>query len=382
MAGEAVAAAFRLHPAPVHVEHWDAVREMSSAFAHIYRRGYIRLVDRHPLLWRAVYEASDRRTSRVTHALTRIAGRSLVERVTAWRPDAIVCTHFLAPEVLAGAYRSAKLRAPLHAVVTDRDMHRAWVWPAISRYHVASELVAARLALKYGVAPTAIQQSGIPVRPQFLQPIDASAARARLGLDPQRPTVLFLSGGFVSGGMARAIHGLWLERRDAQVIAICGRNARLRRRIERLARPSGAVLRPLGFVKDVAAPMSVADLVVAKSGGITTAECLVMGKPLVICASIAGQEERNADALVEAGAAVRAPSVEEVRWRLGRLLADDVRRAAMAQAAHRLAQPRAAQEVVEDVLAGVGVRAPAAGPYFHGAFRPDPSSASGSSGAR
>ncbi len=370
MAGEALDAAFRLHPEPVAVEHWDAVEGMLRPYAHIYRRGYLRLVDRHPLLWRSLYLRTDRAVSPFAHAVTRLSARAFVDRVVAWKPDAVVCSHFLAPEILDRSIARGRLKTSLHAVVTDHDAHRIWVWPSIRRYHVASDLVAARLALRYGIPRERIHVSGIPIRPQFLEPCDLPRTRATWGLDPARPTVLFLTGGFAAGDLRRAILGLWLERRDVQVIAVCGRNERLRRRVESLARPSGAILHALPFVREVAPLMAVADLVVAKSGGITTSECMAMGKPLVISGAIAGQEERNAFAVVEAGAGVFAPTVEEVRWRVGGLLADPAALARTAANAHAFARPDAARVIAEVVLGEVAPSAPPAGPWFHGAPAP------------
>jgi processive 1,2-diacylglycerol beta-glucosyltransferase len=167
--------------------------------------------------------------------------------------------------------------------------------------------------------------------------------------------------------MGQAILGLWRDRRDVQVIAVCGRNERLRRRIARLPRPAGAILHPLGFVQDVRGLMEVADVVVGKSGGISTAECMAAGRPLVISASIPGQEERNADAVVEAGAGVRALSPEEVRYRTGILLEDPDLRAAMARRARLFGRPDAAAEVADAVVRGLVPEELPVGPRFHGA---------------
>lgn len=367
MAGEAVEAALRIHPAAVHVEHWDGVEKMSRIYGRVYKRGYIALVDRHPLVWRWLYESTDRRLSATTRAITRWAGRDLVQRIRAWRPDAIVCTHFLALEVLDGPARHGLVAAPIHAVVTDHDIHRTWVWPSIATWHVASDAVAARLALRYGIDRRRIDVSGIPIRPQFLEVGDETETRRRFGLAADRPVVLFLSGGFVAGDLPRAVQGLWLEHREAQAIVVAGRNEKLRRKVDRIPRPSGAVLHALGFVRDVASLMRVADVVVAKSGGITVSECTGVGRPLVISGSIAGQEERNADALVEAGAAVRAPTVEEIRWHLGRLLDSEPTRAAMAARARAFGRPEAAQHIAERLLAPYAADVGPAGPWFHGA---------------
>src|SRR2546425_332283 len=48
-----------------------------------------------------------------------------------------------------------------------------------------------------------------------------------------------------------------------------------------------------------------ADLMVGKTGGLTTSEALSCSLPMALIEPIPGQEERNADHLLEAGAAIR-----------------------------------------------------------------------------
>lgn len=360
-AAEALLEAFRARHPQLVVEHWDALDHMPGWFRGTYRRGYVALVDRFPGLWRRLYEATDRRHSWLGHRLTRLAGGRLVRDVVAWAPDLVLCTHFLAPELLSVAIGRGRLAAPLEVVVTDHDAHRAWHWPHVSRAYVSSEPVAARFAERYGLPREALVVTGIPVRAGFGATRDLAAVRARYGLAAGRPTVLFLSGGFAAAPFAEAIAALWRERPDVQVLAVCGRNERQRRAVEALARPAGAVLHALGFVHDVPDLMAVADLVVSKSGGITTSECMAAGRPLLVAAHIAGQEERNADAVEAAGAGVRALGPEGLRAQLLRLLADPQVLAAMQAAAQRFGRPGAAAAVADDVAARLAARPPVAG---------------------
>src|SRR5262245_19092328 len=163
-AGEAVSEAIRTRHPTIDVAHLDGVEKMSSWYARTYRKAYVRLVDRHPLLWRALYDSTDREPTAIGHALTLAAGGGLVDACRRWKPHAIVCTHSLAPEVLARHLRPGRLESALHLVVTDHDCHRAWWWPQASRYYVATDLVKARLVLRYGVAPDRVKVTGIPVR--------------------------------------------------------------------------------------------------------------------------------------------------------------------------------------------------------------------------
>jgi processive 1,2-diacylglycerol beta-glucosyltransferase len=366
-AADALVEAFAQRHPTIHVEHWDALAHLPAWFSRTYRKGYVTLVDRLPMVWRKLYEATDRTHSAVGNLLTRLAGRRLVADVVAFKPDLVLCTHFLAPEVLASARAKGRFDAPVEIVVTDHDAHSSWAWPGVRHAYVASALVAGRFRLKHGFAAAALTVTGVPVRAAFAEPRDEVAVRARYGLDAGRPTVLFLSGGFVVGPLLDSITGLWSERPDLQVLAVCGTNARLKRRVERLDRPPGALLHALGFVEDVADLMSVADVVVAKSGGVTTAECMAMGRPLLIAAQIAGQEERNADAVLAAGAGLKALSSEEVRWHALRLVTDRWAHSRMQEAARAFGRPHAAADVADAVAAKVARPDALAGPRFHGA---------------
>ena len=92
------------------------------------------------------------------------------------------------------------------------------------------------------------------------------------------------------------------------MLAVAGHNEKAHEALQAIRAPRGSTLRAFGFVKDMASLMAAADLFVGKSGGSTTAECLAMGLPMIVCDPIPGQEERNCDFLLEAGPASR-PSV-------------------------------------------------------------------------
>ena len=365
-AGKAVAAALRARHPAVEVAELDALEVMPRWYAQTYRKGYVAMVDRHPMLWRWFYDTNEKDPTAVGHALTVLAGRRFLDRALAWKPDLVLCTHFLAPELLGHAVRRKRTSVPIHVVITDHDCHRIWWQPEVEAFYVSSDLVKARLAYRFGVPPTRVHVTGIPIDASFRAHRDPSAIRSAFGLDPQRPTVLFLSGGFLPGPMAASILGVWADRPDVQVLAVCGKNVRLRRRLSELPRPEGGTLHALGFRDDVPDLMTVADLVIGKSGGLTTSECMAMGKPMIVSAAIAGQEERNAWSVVAAGAGIWAPTPEEVRWNVVRLLArlDDLR--GMSARARAFGRPHAADDVADHIADRLGLT-PVLAPPAHGA---------------
>jgi processive 1,2-diacylglycerol beta-glucosyltransferase len=111
--------------------------------------------------------------------------------------------------------------------------------------------------------------------------------------------------------------------------------------------PAGSpvAFKVVGYTRAMDEHMAAADLLVGKPGGLTTSEALARGLPMVIVNPIPGQEERNADHLLEAGAAIRCNNLPALAWKLDQLLDDPERLAAMRANGRRLARPEAARDI-------------------------------------
>jgi processive 1,2-diacylglycerol beta-glucosyltransferase len=135
---------------------------------------------------------------------------------------------------------------------------------------------------------------------------------------------------------------------------ICGRSAALKRRLDELAAARPPHLSPalhvVGYTTEMDEYMAAADLLVGKPGGLTSSEALARGLALVIVHPIPGQEERNADHLLEAGVAIRCNNLPALTWKIDRLLDDPARLAAMRTNARRLARPHAARDIAMTLL--------------------------------
>ena len=106
----------------------------------------------------------------------------------------------------------------------------------------------------------------------------------------------------------------------------------------------------VGFTKEMDQYMAAADLLIGKAGGLTTSEALARGLPMVLIEPIPGQEERNADHLLEAGAAIRCNNLAAAAWKIAALLGNPDKLQAMSTAAKSMARPGAARVIVEDAL--------------------------------
>jgi processive 1,2-diacylglycerol beta-glucosyltransferase len=160
-----------------------------------------------------------------------------------------------------------------------------------------------------------------------------------------------MSGGHGVGALDVLAKRILSIESDVQVLALAGKNAELLGKLHQVACEHPHRLYPLGFTRTIERVMACSDLAIGKPGGLTTSECLAMGLPLLVVSPIPGQEERNADYVLEHGAAMKAHDAAGIEYRIRRLLAEPSRLTGMASAAKRLGRPRAADAVLDQVLA-------------------------------
>lgn len=354
-AAEAVKAHAALLPTPVHAKHIDVMTLVPETFRRLYADSYIKLVESHPALWGYLYQKSDTVArnapiSRLRRGIERLNTRKLRELIEAEAPEHILCTHFLPAELLAHEIARDRCQVPVWVQVTDFDLHQMWLQPHMTGYFAANDEVAFRLASR-GIERQRIHVTGIPIMPAFAAPLERAACAAELGLAPQRTTLLMMSGGVGLAGMYGAVEKLMDIDDDFQVVALAGRNARLLKQLRELAAAHPGKLFPQGFTTTIERIMAASDLAISKPGGLTTSECLAMGLPMIVVSPIPGQEEHNADFLLEQGVARKAYDAIGLEWRVRSLLADRAAIAAMSQRMRALGRPLAARAVLETMLA-------------------------------
>jgi processive 1,2-diacylglycerol beta-glucosyltransferase len=246
--------------------------------------------------------------------------------------------------------RRERLHVPVWLQVTDFDLHRMWVIPHMRGYFAANEEIGFRMRA-VGLASASVHVVGIPIMPVFSQPLDRGECARELGLDPQRCTVLLMGGGAGVGNLEQVAKHLLALEADFQLIVLAGKNAAALADLKALASKYPSRLCPQGYTNRIERLMVCADLVITKPGGLTSSECLAMGVPMIVHSPIPGQEERNADYLLEQGAALKAVDAVGLEYRVQELLASPARLAQLRDHARALARPHAARDVLRIVLA-------------------------------
>jgi processive 1,2-diacylglycerol beta-glucosyltransferase len=337
------------------VHHFDILNYTNKLFRHLYSKAYIDLVNKMPEVPGWFYDKLDKpwKNERRRLALDKLNTRPLVKMLRDYHPDLIVCTHFLPAEIVSWLKAKERLASRQVIIVTDFDVHAMWLVHHYERYFVAIE--EARVYLEaLGIPPPKITVTGIPIDPVFGVEKDKQEMRAKHGLAPDRTTILLSAGGFGVGSVDALIASLLPLPHRAQIIAICGHNTELLKRLQRQAarlKPNAMVtVKPFGYTKDMDELMTASDIVVGKPGGLTTSEALAKGLVFVIVNPIPGQEERNSDHLLEAGVGIRCNNLLTLSYKLDRLLSDPHRFSNMQKNARKLGRPNAAKEIVQQLI--------------------------------
>ncbi len=359
-AAEALAAgAAKWFPA-YEVRHVDLLTLVPLLFRKTYKDSYIKLVQSHPALWGYLYAKADQAKAdsalaKLRRAVESACSKPLAAIIQEYKPDHIICTHFMPLQVLARWRAKNRITQPVWTCITDFVAHRFWLEPNQAGYFTASEEDAWRLRLR-GLTSEDVRAYGIPVMPQFIPPADPSgqkeariAAARAFGFHPEKKIVLLMGGGAGVGDMRLTAEELLKLPSDMQLIALTGRNQSLLHSLEELKQRCPDRLFPLGFTSDVHQLLAAGDLVITKPGGLTTVECLAMGKPMLVYAPIPGQEEHNADYLLENGAALKAPDLPGLLWRVKRLIEHPELLPQLAAHAKALGKPCAARDILAHV---------------------------------
>jgi processive 1,2-diacylglycerol beta-glucosyltransferase len=353
-AAEAIRAFADAHPAGVEATHLDVMDFVSAGFRKLYTDLYIKLVSNQPALWGYLYQKTDEAapsalSQKIRRAVERLNCRALLAEIKRQRPDAIICTHFLPAELLSRELGKGRVNVPVWVQVTDFDLHSMWIVPNMRGYFAANEEIAWRMRER-GLAAEAVHVSGIPIMPTFGKPLDRATCAAQFGLDPQRKTFLMMSGGAGLGGLDALAERLLAMDGDFQLIALAGKNQPMLEALQRIAQRHPGRLFPQGFTHQVERLMACADLVITKPGGLTTSECLAMQLPMIVNSPIPGQEERNADFLLEQGVALKAIDDAALEFRIRGPLKEPERLATMRHKSVPLGRPHAGQFVLDRVL--------------------------------
>jgi hypothetical protein len=244
-----------------------------------------------------------------------------------WReraPDMVVSLVPNLNRAMFEGLKKASPHTPYVGILTDLADYPPHFWmERQDQYIICGTERAWQQAREIGFAHDKIYRvSGMILRPDFYGRDEPSRQeeRIRLNLAPDVPTALVLFGGEGSNVMYGLCDRLGNSSLELQIIAVCGKNAKLKARLDGLKTRNRLLVE--GFTKEIPHYMALSDFFIGKPGPGSISEALHMGLPVIIEANswTLPQERFNAQWVGENGFGIVLKNLQQVEIAVEELL--------------------------------------------------------------
>jgi processive 1,2-diacylglycerol beta-glucosyltransferase len=322
-------------------------------FTHV--TAYLWLVKHAPKIWDHMDRYQKKQTQTSPEWYYRRGCRRLFDLARNLKPSALIATEVGCCEIAALIKRDLLgEKTPLVAVNVNYDADRAWVRREVNLYCAATDCVRDEL-IAHGAERERIRVWGVPLGPEFTAHSRREEERAEvcrwLRLAPLLPLIMVAGGSCGLGRMEEIVDRLLtLQRPTLQVVALAGRNARLRKKLnERMKGENGKRLRVLGWTQQVPRLMRASDLLVSKFGN-TFDEAMAMELPLVGLEPPPGSERVQYKLLDEWGTGRAVRDMEQLVETVSELLTQREKLEALRQQAREHSKANAASLIAHWAL--------------------------------
>lgn len=317
------------------VKAGGVIEKVSSwAFELMMRRGH--------LAWRMFYY-NPIPSSKPARMLYRFVFKDkFMEPLREFEPDVIISTHFLT-SLIALIYKTKKPNTGVFTVITDLVAHPLWVWEGTDGYFVGIKDTGNDLK-KYGVDEDKIFITGIPLRRDFWKPMDKISARKHLNYPLNDKIILLSAGSYDSVPIETIVRGLKGE--DVFLVILAGKRREAYEKYNRLLQEIGLRGIVYPFVDFVPLIMCASDIFITKAGGVSVAESLAVGLPMIFIRSMPGQEEGNAKVIEKYKAGINAQTPENALKHLKSLLKDTNLLKELQENAKAIGKPSSSLDIV------------------------------------
>jgi len=263
------------------------------------------------------------------------------------KPDAILSVHPMLNHMIQRWIREHEARIPCYTFITDPfpPFWGGWASPYIHRYFVLTEEAAGALTVN-GIDRRKITLVRMPLRDGFRPHSTNEVTQLRKALDLQDGETVLVNGGARGGGpLFHLIRAVRKAAPGGTVLAVCGHNKGLCRRLARL---DDDRIRTYGYVEDIHRLVGASDLVITKPGALSTYESLASVVPAMLTGigGLMPQESGLFDAASRQGFGFAVRTLEELRTIVA-MGADEWRK--KREAIIRFYQPTSSGDIIERI---------------------------------
>ncbi|MCD4785553.1 MAG: glycosyltransferase [Candidatus Eremiobacteraeota bacterium] len=353
IAAKALKKSLRMIDPSVSCEIVNSYKFLNLILEKVMEEGYLHLIRLLPKLYGYFYERKNKKKTikGLKDWLNRACASNLKKMIDERNPDLIVCTHAFPCGVLSVIKQKYGLDQKILGVVTDFVISPFWLYEETDMYLIATEDLKNNV-IERGIDSSRVVTTGIPIDPNFSIEVDKKELRKKLGFDSSLPLILVMGGGLGMSPVTGILRTLKKINTPFQAVIVFGKNIKLKKKVDEtlLHLPKFKNrIRTLDYVDNIHEYMKASDLLITKPGGMTTAEAIAVGLPMILTSPIPGQETRNTRYLMDKGVGVRVYREKDLSIEVERLLSNPLEREEMVLKTRELAAPKAAGEAARQI---------------------------------
>lgn len=327
----------------------DVYEYLSPFIKDAIDKGYLISTSKIPRTYGKAYRLAEKksRKSLISYFLNSIFSGKFAKFLNEYGADAIICTHVWPANLISLMKKKNLIDTMALGIITDFTMHPYWEETEYIDYYVIPNELLIYQALKKGLPREKLLPFGIPINEKFSERIDKKQAKQELGINPEVPAILMMSGSMGYGNMAAVIKEISSMPEEFQILCVCGNNEKAYKKVERLKKSTPKEIYNFGFVNNVDIMMDASDCIFTKPGGLTSSEALAKELPMILIKPIPGQEERNTEFFLNNGAAMRVTKTFTAAQCLYELLTFPKRIEMLKECAKPIAKKNAAKNLCD-----------------------------------
>lgn len=304
-AAEAVESYIKLNNPNAVTRILDTYKYINPFLDKVVIGGYLKSLKVSPAIFGKLYKLAetDDSIASFSNKINEMIIHKLIPLLEDFKPDAIVTTHFFPTEMMSLLKSKHLINLPVVTIMTDYSPHSFWLHPNIDAYVISNDDMVADM-MNRGIPRQVLFPLGIPVKPEFIKKYLRDEILTSLDLDINKKTLLLMGGSLGIGKIGELYQELQHVDKDIQIIIITGNNKKLYSKLTELSKTAKKATRIIGYTNEVNKYMQASDLLITKPGGLTITEALVSHTPLAIFSAIPGQEEKNAEFLLQHNLAI------------------------------------------------------------------------------
>ena len=250
----------------VQTEMIDCVKYVNKALDKITTGAYREMAKKAPWAWEKVYyKAQGGLIAKVSTTANKIMAVKMAKLFREFKPDIVISTHPFSSQITSYLKQKGKTNCTLATIMTDFAPHDQWLIGSenMDYIFVSNNKMKNTIVKNNNIPEDKIFVTGIPISERFLQKYDKNDICENFGISPNIKTVLFFGGGEYGLGKNKtvAILDALTNFDDIQVIAIAGKNEKMKQEFEKIVREKKKenTIKVLPFTDKVPELMSISD---------------------------------------------------------------------------------------------------------------------------